>query len=157
MKIKGIFLPFKTTSDCKRRYEIDSLDSSVIITYTQKINNNQAFGEQFINREINNNNKKFKFISLDHISHKVNKIYITNEGIKGEAQLLDTPQGKFVKKLMDNNYKLVLRPRISGYVDAYGIVRIKDIISFDIIDESTDMFNEYNQKNKRFKLSKNEK
>ena len=97
--------------------------------------------------------------SVKNISHKINRVYFENKKyprkikkklkrlglfdskkiLKGEIQLLDTPNGRLAKVIFD---ELVARPRSTGTVDRNGNVTIQEVLTFDLINKKDDAFKE---------------
>ncbi len=68
-------------------------------------------------------------ISISKVSHIIKDIEMKDDGVYGEIEILDTPDGKLVKKMMESGLYPLVSPR------CYGVGgEIKRIISFDIID-----------------------
>lgn len=82
-------------------------------------------------------------VSLSNISHKVKDINIVGEDVIGKIELLDTPQGKIAKDIINAGLDLNFAPRIIAQVEPIkkgpgkhtGKTRLKDIqiISIDIV------------------------
>jgi len=76
-------------------------------------------------------------VSLKNVSHKITKLKIEDNKLKANIKVLDTPQGKILNGLIDS---FVFRPRLIGYVDPNGVVKIEKLISFDAIPKENDAF-----------------
>jgi hypothetical protein len=149
MKISGIFLPFSDQPNGNNRiYKKENVD---VTAYQDKLERGNWFGEFCFYDEQPNNE-----VNLKNVSHKIEKIEKTDEGIIGTINLLETEKGLLALKLLDDGAKLSIRPRSIGTVDENGVVTIKEIISFDIIDNWNDAFNPLSCRNKRYKFN-NEK
>jgi len=151
MEISGTFLPFQDNPNGNGRiYSKDSVDASVLSDYIEKINNGTALGEPFVNRDPDG---AFQEISLSHISHKIINLELTDKGLTGKIEILETPSGNMIKGLLEASVGLVVRPRCGGVVDSSGNVKVDEIYSFDILTANNDTFNPYAYRNKRIKLA----
>lgn len=95
--------------------------------------------------EFNTNNS---IISLSKVSHIIEKVEIDDIGLITHVRILDTPEGKKVKNLIDNDVELFLSARYTGIKDGNGI-KDMNLISFDFTSK-----NNYNSLLKRIKLNK---
>lgn len=75
-----------------------------------------------------------KTISLFNVSHKINDVFLKNNKIYGDVTILDTPSGKIIQKLIDNKINIQFRIRTMGLVVDAETVRLKEIITWDIIN-----------------------
>ena len=82
--------------------------------------------------------ENIEHLIVENSSHKVNKIFIKDNNLMGEIELLDTKSGNIVKIIMENS---VVRPRGIGSINKDGnIGEDYKILSFDIIDKKNDVF-----------------
>lgn len=165
MIIEGTFLPYKNQPNGNGRiYTKESIDSSCFSNYFNKVDKGIAFGECSILHHPAYIDEGIVFgecswptlpndnISLDNISHKINDLYEDDNGIHGSIEVLSTSLGEFVSSFLESGGKIAIRPRMIGYPDQNGNMFIKEIISFDIVNELNDAFNARAYKNKRFFL-----
>ena len=159
MKITATLLYFNKLNLNNRIYKKENID-------LEKINEmieNGFYGELGYPEEVS-----FDFTHLNNISHKIEKVYIKNNELKAHINILDTNKGIIVKNLINEsltifekieikisqffgkrinieffNIPFVFRPRCIGTVKN-NIIFVDKIISFDIIDKSTDSFNKNN-------------
>lgn len=78
-----------------------------------------------------------KFRLALNVSHTIKKLYIRNNILYGQIEILDTKPGKILK---DNIDSYVFRPRMTGNVDKNKVCHVDDIISIDAILKDTDSY-----------------
>lgn len=65
------------------------------------------FNEHYKNDQFNHyhygtfSGKSFPVINIEDITHKINNVYIKDDCIMADINILDTPKGKFVQKLLE--------------------------------------------------------
>lgn len=94
-------------------------------------------------------------VSLSKISHNVTKIEIQGNKLLGDIQILNTPQGEFLKSFIKESLKdyisllieitnpkvpIVFRPRSIGSVNPDKTIEITELISFDVVPRDNDAF-----------------
>lgn len=82
-------------------------------------------------------------VTLSNISHKIKDINIVGEDVISKIELLDTPQGKIAKDIINTGLDLNFAPRIIAQVEPIkkgpgkhtGETKLKDIqiVSIDIV------------------------
>lgn len=74
---------------------------------------------------------------LPSVSHVVTKLEIDEEKncVIGEIKLLDTPNGRIARTLVESNVPLYVSSRASGYIGKGGVVTLTNLITYDLVDE----------------------
>ncbi|MDY0270431.1 hypothetical protein [Trichloromonas sp.] len=127
-------------------YDINSCDWNDIIN---KSKNGLLLGE--LGHQQNNQ------VMLTNISHIVKNIQLYQDGIVGDIQILDTQNGKILKELVNNGFKINYSARYNGNVDSNGKIIDAKILSFDAMQVPYDILEIRNQKIKKIKKLINEK
>jgi len=127
-------------------YDINSCDWNDIIN---KSKNGLLLGE--LGHQQNNQ------VMLTNISHIVKNIQLYQDGIVGDIQILDTQNGKILKELVNNGFKINYSVRYNGNVDSNGKIIDAKILSFDAMQVPYDILEIRNQKIKKIKKLINEK
>ncbi|MFA5586834.1 MAG: hypothetical protein WDA02_09965 [Saccharofermentanales bacterium] len=96
-------------------------------------------------------------VMLTNISHIVKNIQLYQDGIVGDIQILDTQNGKILKELVNNGFKINYSARYNGNVDSNGKIIDAKILSFDAMQVPYDILEIRNQKIKKIKKLINEK
>lgn len=85
------------------------------------------------------------YVSLAHVTHRVENMDFMGNKLYCEIELLDTPEGKMMQEIVKNGHDLKLTPRVMGNpvyeLDENGNPTNKvvgydkiDIISIDIVE-----------------------
>jgi hypothetical protein len=75
-------------------------------------------------------------------SHVVKKVWRDDNQMMGEIQILETPKGVMLKRMLDvKKEMIVFRQRSIGSVNEDGTMNITHLISFDAISYQDDSFN----------------
>jgi hypothetical protein len=130
-------------------YDINSCDWNDII---DKSKNSVLYGELGYNHIHNSG-----YINLNNVSHIVKNIQLYQDGIVGDIQILDTQNGKILKELVNNGFKINYSARYNGNVDSNGKIIDAKILSFDAMQVPYDILEIRNQKIKKIKKLINEK
>ena len=74
---------------------------------------------------------------LTQVSHVVTKLEIddTNNCVRGELKLLDTPNGRIARTLVESGVPLFVSSRASGYITKGGVVTLTNLVTYDLVDE----------------------
>ena len=73
-------------------------------------------------------------VSLQNISHAINDIWIEDDGVYGELDILPTPQGKVVNELIDYGSEIGISSRGSGSVNGNEVDPDDyTFVTFDIV------------------------
>jgi hypothetical protein len=89
-----------------RIYPYSVLNKEVERYNRDYVNKNRAFGEL--------GHPETPAINLDRVSHMITKLYPDGNNIMGKAKILDTPNGKIVKSLLDGGACLGVSTRGVG-------------------------------------------
>jgi hypothetical protein len=104
--IEGIFMQAETKNRNGRVYPIGVLSKEVNRYNNDYVKKNRAFGEL--------GHPDSPTINLDRVSHMITKLYPDGNNIMGKAKILDTPNGKIVKSLLDGGASLGVSTRGVG-------------------------------------------
>ena len=106
MFIEGIFMQAEKQNRNGRVYPKDVLGKEVERYSRDYVNKNRAFGEL--------GHPDSPQINLDRVSHMITKLYPDGYNFIGKAKILDTPNGKIVKSLLDGGASLGVSTRGVG-------------------------------------------
>ena len=104
--IEGIFMKAEKKNRNGRVYPLHILNKEVSRYNQDYVNKNRAFGEL--------GHPDSPTINLDRVSHMITKLYPDGNNIMGKAKILDTPNGKIVKSLLDGGASLGVSTRGVG-------------------------------------------
>lgn len=104
--ISGIFMQAEKKNRNGRVYPFDILNKEVSRYNTDYVNKNRAFGEL--------GHPDSPAINLDRVSHMITSLRPEGNNIMGKAKILDTPNGKIVKSLLDGGASLGVSTRGVG-------------------------------------------
>ena len=104
--IEGIFMQAEKKNRNGRVYPMQVLSKEVQRYNQDYVNKNRAFGEL--------GHPDSPTINLDRVSHMITKLYPDGTNIMGKAKILDTPNGKIVKSLLDGGASLGVSTRGVG-------------------------------------------
>jgi len=77
-------------------------------------------------------------ISISKASHKITDIYVENDFVMGEIEILENKNGDTLLSLIEST---VFRSRGSGTVDNdTNEVKLKKLFTFDAVDKNTDSY-----------------
>ena len=108
-KIKGIFMQADIKNRNGRVYPMDVLDKEVKRYNQEYVDKKRAFGEL--------GHPEGPTVNLDKVSHMITKLEPNGKNIIGEAKIMDTPNGKIVKTLMDEGATLGVSSRGMGSLE----------------------------------------
>ena len=131
MKIQGVFMQAETKNRNGRVYPLGVLQKEVTRYNKELVSKNRAFGEL--------GHPDGPTVNLDRVSHMIEELVPEGNNIIGKAKILDTPNGKIVKELLNSGAKLGVSSRGMGtlekkgnanYVkDAYYLATAADIVA----------------------------
>lgn len=104
--IKGIFLQSEVKNRNGRLYPRQILSNEVSRYNRDYVEKNRAFGEL--------GHPDSPAINLDRVSHMIINLYPDGNNFIGKAKILDTPNGKIVKSLLDGGASLGVSTRGVG-------------------------------------------
>ena len=108
-KIKGIFMQADIKNRNGRVYPMDVLEKEVKRYNEEYVDKKRAFGEL--------GHPEGPTVNLDKVSHMITKLEPDGKNIIGEAKIMDTPNGKIVKTLMDEGATLGVSSRGMGSLE----------------------------------------
>ena len=112
--IEGIFLQFDQNNRNMRRYPKDIMENEVKRYTEQYIDRNRAYGEL--------GHPDNPTINLPLVSHMIKSLNMEGQNFVGRAKVLDTPNGKIVKSLIDEGAQLGVSSRgLGSLVEKNGI------------------------------------
>lgn len=104
--IHGIFMQAEKKNRNGRVYPRQVLQKEVSRYNQEYVNKNRAFGEL--------GHPDSPTINLDRVSHMITSLHPDGDNIIGKAKILDTPNGKIVKSLLDGGASLGVSTRGVG-------------------------------------------
>jgi hypothetical protein len=110
--IQGIFMQAEQKNRNGRVYPRHILQKEVDRYNRDYVEKNRAFGEL--------GHPDSPTINLDRVSHMITKLYPDGNNFMGKAKILDTPNGKIVKSLLDGGACLGVSTRGVGSLRPHG-------------------------------------
>lgn len=107
--IEGIFAQAEKKNRNGRLYPKRIMESAVDKYVTEQVNQDRAVGEL--------NHPDGPTINYKEVSHKITELYWKGDDVIGKASILNTPNGKIVKGLMDGNVRLGVSTRGMGSLE----------------------------------------
>jgi hypothetical protein len=104
--IEGIFMQAEKKNKNGRIYPINTLSKEVNRYNDEYVKKNRAFGEL--------GHPDSPTINLDRVSHMITSLRPEGHNFIGKAKILDTPNGKIVKSLLDGGASLGVSTRGVG-------------------------------------------
>ena len=112
MKIKGVFMQAETKNRNGRVYPLDVLQKEVARYNKELVETKRAFGEL--------GHPEGPTVNLDRVSHMIEELVPEGKDIIRKAKILDTPNGKIVKELLNAGAKLGVSSRGMGTLEKRG-------------------------------------
>ena len=109
MKIQGVFMQAETKNRNGRVYPLDVLQKEVTRYSKELVEKKRAFGEL--------GHPEGPTVNLDRVSHLIEELVPEGNNIIGKAKILDTPNGKIVKELLNAGAKLGVSSRGMGTLE----------------------------------------
>ena len=128
-RIKGIVADFKPNRN-GRVYPRELWEKVINSEYVNEMMNSKClFGES--NHPFDDRVE----IDLNNVSHAVNKLWIENDTVMAELDLLPTPAGEIISKLIDYGSSIGVSSRGAGSVNSDGSVDPDDyqFFTFDLV------------------------
>ena len=124
--LEGIFAQFGVVNNNERIYEEDEYLPHLEYL-NKKIQEKRLIGEL-------DHPEKFD-ISLSNISHVIESLNYDKEKrqLTGRVRLLDTPQGRIAKELVESGIPISISSRAAGLVESDKKVKIKKIFTYDLV------------------------
>jgi len=116
--IKGIFMQGGIKNRNGRVYPVQVLENEVNRYVTEKVSKNKAYGEL--------GHPDGPVINLHRVSHKIVELKKEGNDFVGKAKIMDTPMGKIVKNLIDEQCQLGVSSRGMGTLkDNRGVAEVQ--------------------------------
>ena len=112
MKIQGVFMQAETKNTNGRVYPFGVLEKEVNRYNKELVEKKRAFGEL--------GHPDGPTVNLDRVSHMNEEVVPEGNNIIGKAKILDTPNGKIVKELLNAGAKLGVSSRGMGTLEKKG-------------------------------------
>ena len=112
MKIQGVFMQAETKNRNGRVYPFGVLEKEVKRYNKELVEKKRAFGEL--------GHPEGPTVNLDRVSHLIEELVPDGKNIVGKAKILDTPNGKIVKELLNAGAKLGGSSRGMGTLEKKG-------------------------------------
>ena len=112
MKIQGVFMQAETKNRNGRVYPFGVLEKEVNRYNKELVEKKRAFGEL--------GHPDGPTVNLDRVSHFIEELVPDGKNIIGKAKILDTPNGKIVKELLNAGAKLGVSSRGMGTLEKKG-------------------------------------
>lgn len=117
--ITGVFMQAERKNRNGRVYPYEVLSKEVDRYNREYVNKNRALGEL--------GHPDSPTINLDRVSHMITKLYPDGNNFIGKAKILDTPNGKIVKTLLDGGAELGVSTRgVGSLKPANGFQLVQD-------------------------------
>ena len=110
--IRGPFMQAEVKNRNGRIYPMPVLEKEVAKYNKNFVQQNRAFGEL--------GHPDGPTVNLERVSHRITSLRPDGQNFIGEAKIMDTPMGKIVKNLMDEDCKLGVSSRGMGSLDERG-------------------------------------
>ena len=110
--IRGPFMQAEVKNRNGRVYPMEVLSKEVEKYNKNFVDQNRAFGEL--------GHPDGPTVNLERVSHRITSLRPDGQNFIGEAKIMDTPMGKIVKNLMDEECKLGVSSRGMGSLDERG-------------------------------------
>ena len=110
--IRGPFMQAEVKNRNGRVYPMEVLSKEVEKYNKNFVEQNRAFGEL--------GHPDGPTVNLERVSHRITSLRPDGQNFIGEAKIMDTPMGKIVKNLMDEDCKLGVSSRGMGSLDDRG-------------------------------------
>ncbi len=126
--LTGLAIPFQNKANLNgRRYSKDSFSTEAIQKMKDHIDKGEFLGESHMPQDGRSE------IDMMRVSHRVIDASIGNKGMEVSIEVLDTPQGKYIKEMIEAGVNLTIASRSMGNIDASGLCHIDEIISYDLV------------------------
>jgi len=125
--IEGVFAQADMKNRNGRIYPKNVMINAVDKYHNEQVKTKRAVGEL--------NHPSGPTVNLDKVSHLITELKIDGNNVMGKASILDTPNGKIVKGLLDGGVKLGVSTRGMGSLEQRnGAMYVKDDYLMNAID-----------------------
>ena len=125
--IEGVFAQAEQKNRNGRIYPKKIMESAVDKYVTEQVKQKRAVGEL--------NHPDGPTVNLDKVSHLITALEWNGNDVVGKASILDTPNGKIVKGLLDGGVKLGVSTRGMGSLEQRnGVMYVKDDFILNTVD-----------------------
>ena len=125
--IEGIFAQAEGKNRNGRIYEKAIMEKAVDKYVNEQVSQNRAVGEL--------NHPDGPTVNLDKVSHRITEMNWNGNNVMGKALILDTPNGKIVKGLLDGGVQLGVSTRGMGTLEQRGnAMYVKDDYILNTVD-----------------------
>ena len=125
--IEGIFAQAEGKNRNGRIYEKAIMEKAVDKYVNEQVSQNRAVGEL--------NHPDGPTVNLDKVSHRITEMKWNGNNVMGKALILDTPNGKIVKGLLDGGVQLGVSTRGMGTLEQRGnAMYVKDDYILNTVD-----------------------
>lgn len=136
VKIKKRGIKFNYLNKNDRIYILEDVEKC-IPEFLQMIQNNVVYG--CFSKDVNIDNVDNINTHLNNVSHMIRDVNIENNILNIEIEVLDTPKGKILQYMIDNDIYFNLSPACFGSV-VNKYVYMEKLITFNIVTEDNDTF-----------------
>ena len=125
--IEGVFAQAESKNRNGRIYPQMVMEKAVGKYVKDQVNTKRAVGEL--------NHPDGPTVNLDKVSHLIQRLNIEGKNVMGKALILDTPNGKIVKGLLEGGVKLGVSTRGMGSLEQRnGAMIVKDDFILNTVD-----------------------
>ena len=125
--IQGVFAQTNKKNRNGRIYPKDTMQQAVDKYDKEQIQTKRAVGEL--------NHPEGPTVNLDKVSHLITELKFKGDDIVGKARILDTPNGKIVKGLLDGGVQLGVSTRGMGSLEnRNGAMQVRDDFILSTVD-----------------------
>jgi hypothetical protein len=125
--IEGVFAQADQKNRNGRIYPKVIMEKAVGKYVTEQVKTGRAVGEL--------NHPEGPTVNLDKVSHRITDLKFEGNDVVGRASILDTPNGKIVKGLLDGGVRLGVSTRGMGSLESRnGVMVVKDDYILNTVD-----------------------
>ena len=125
--IEGVFMQSETRNRNGRIYPRPVMEKAVDKYVTEQVNTKRAVGEL--------NHPDGPTVNLDKVSHLIEGLDWKGNDVVGKARILDTPNGRIVKGLLEGGVRLGVSTRGMGSLEERnGVMFVKDDFILSTVD-----------------------
>jgi hypothetical protein len=125
--IEGVFAQADQKNRNGRIYPKVIMEKAVGKYVTEQVKTGRAVGEL--------NHPEGPTVNLDKVSHRITDLRFEGNDVVGKASILDTPNGKIVKGLLDGGVRLGVSTRGMGSLESRnGVMVVKDDYILNTVD-----------------------